>query len=322
LDKELLDREVTSLRGKTAEQAVLIAELRTTLEQHEAALKKFPTVGRRLEEVETGAAASAAGERRVRVQAGLRRRLRAVARARKRLRDENATIQQELEGLRQVVSQQSEFELRISRLQSENERAAEEMAQLRQILDTALGRQKELRAMLLEAHDQLLRRDEELKAAQRVLQQTEEEREETAAFRQAVLDRLEVSRTAPDPDRLCGAVLDLPAPGLQTDLYQIVVAGWVLEKSGPPEAVELIHDGQVLRRALVNRLRQDVADTHPTVPISPASRSRCGCWSSPKPVRSRWPSPSKTGAAFAWRSFARDRTGSPRHRRASPTARP
>jgi hypothetical protein len=57
--------------------------------------------------------------------------------------------------------------------------------------------------------------------------------------------------------------LDAPETGTQTDAGAVEFRGWVLGKMSPAIAVEVIHQGRVLKTISVNVPRPDVAQTYP-----------------------------------------------------------
>jgi glycosyltransferase involved in cell wall biosynthesis len=77
---------------------------------------------------------------------------------------------------------------------------------------------------------------------------------------------LEVSLSELDSERLWGRHIDLPKPNTQTEASAVDLMGWVLGKSSPAVAVELLHDGRVIRRFPLNYRRPDIAEAFPDVP--------------------------------------------------------
>ena len=69
-----------------------------------------------------------------------------------------------------------------------------------------------------------------------------------------------------DHEQLWGRYIDSPKPDTHVEARALQVVGWVLGKSYPAVAVELIHDGNVLRRAPLNARRPDIAEAFPKVP--------------------------------------------------------
>jgi hypothetical protein len=76
----------------------------------------------------------------------------------------------------------------------------------------------------------------------------------------------EVSLSEAD-GRLWGWHIDLPKANTQTEASAVDVVGWVLGKSSPAVAVELLHEGgKVMRRVPLNHSRPDIARAFPEVP--------------------------------------------------------
>jgi glycosyltransferase involved in cell wall biosynthesis len=66
-----------------------------------------------------------------------------------------------------------------------------------------------------------------------------------------------------DSGLLHGRSIDLPHQGSRTSGRSIDVAGWVIGRSSPAVAVELLNSGKVIRRLRVDHLRPDVAAAFP-----------------------------------------------------------
>lgn len=66
-------------------------------------------------------------------------------------------------------------------------------------------------------------------------------------------------------DQLRGHFIDTPRAGIECAANDIEVSGWVLGHQGAAVAVEIVHKGTVIRRALVNIRRPDVAAAYPDV---------------------------------------------------------
>ena len=60
-------------------------------------------------------------------------------------------------------------------------------------------------------------------------------------------------------ERLLGFEFDVPAAGERRNLYVVHVAGWAVGRESPAKAVEVLHDGRVLRTVPVRGGREDVA---------------------------------------------------------------
>ncbi len=87
----------------------------------------------------------------------------------------------------------------------------------------------------------------------------------------AVVNIVDVSSRDLSEERLWGCNIDLPMPASRTEGYAINVAGWVLGRSSPAVAVELVNDGVVLLRVPIDILRPDIVAAFPDV--SGAGRS-------------------------------------------------
>ena len=81
----------------------------------------------------------------------------------------------------------------------------------------------------------------------------------------ALVEFEEVVQLPLDAGRLTGFFLDHPRSGMSSDASAVDVWGWVLGRSVPAVAVEIVHDGRVIRRAPVNVHRPDVAAAYPAV---------------------------------------------------------
>jgi glycosyltransferase involved in cell wall biosynthesis len=75
-----------------------------------------------------------------------------------------------------------------------------------------------------------------------------------------------VSLSEPNPQSLWGRHIDLPKPDTQTEASAVDLMGWVLGKESPAVAIELLHDGKVIRRFPLNARRPDIAEAFPNVP--------------------------------------------------------
>jgi glycosyltransferase involved in cell wall biosynthesis len=82
----------------------------------------------------------------------------------------------------------------------------------------------------------------------------------------SLLAHIEVSRVEPEPGRLWGAHVDRPLSGDHVDPLSVEVMGWVLGRSSPATAVELLRNGHVVRRIRTGVLRPDLAAAFPNLP--------------------------------------------------------
>ena len=79
---------------------------------------------------------------------------------------------------------------------------------------------------------------------------------------------LRVTRVVPawSPERLFGASIDIPKPGAGVDARSVDLEGWVVGKSSPVEAVELVRGDRTVARTRARLPRLDVAAVFPEVP--------------------------------------------------------
>ncbi len=66
-----------------------------------------------------------------------------------------------------------------------------------------------------------------------------------------------------DPEILWGWYLDEPKAKSQVYANAMVIRGWVIGKKAPAVAVEILYEGRVFRKVVVNQVRPDVADSYP-----------------------------------------------------------
>jgi glycosyltransferase involved in cell wall biosynthesis len=81
-----------------------------------------------------------------------------------------------------------------------------------------------------------------------------------------VIEVGDVALSAPNPDRLWGRNIEVPQPDSQIDGHLVDLIGWVLGKSSPAVAVEVVHEGQVVRRVPITIHRPDIEVAFPNVP--------------------------------------------------------
>jgi glycosyltransferase involved in cell wall biosynthesis len=77
---------------------------------------------------------------------------------------------------------------------------------------------------------------------------------------------VDVRPSTPSFDRLCGNNIESPEVGSLVDGYVFHVAGWVLGKGSPVVAVEVAHEGNVVRRVPITVHRPDIEEAFPDVP--------------------------------------------------------
>ena len=80
------------------------------------------------------------------------------------------------------------------------------------------------------------------------------------------LEILEASKVEVEPTLLWGHHIDQPKTATKTDGHRFRIAGWVLGRSSPAVAVELVHHDEVIRRLPMNDLRPDLAAAFPHIP--------------------------------------------------------
>ena len=88
---------------------------------------------------------------------------------------------------------------------------------------------------------------------------------ESSALAEAV-EIVDVRSSTPIFDRLCGHNIESPEVGRLVDGFVFCMAGWVLGKSSPAVAVEVVHGGEVVKRAPVDVRRPDIEGAFPDVP--------------------------------------------------------
>src|SRR5687768_7793370 len=75
----------------------------------------------------------------------------------------------------------------------------------------------------------------------------------------STVEILDVSMVELNSEQLWGHHIDIPKPSSQADSRAITIIGWVLGRSCPAVAVELMQDDAVLQRVPINVHRPDVA---------------------------------------------------------------
>jgi glycosyltransferase involved in cell wall biosynthesis len=85
--------------------------------------------------------------------------------------------------------------------------------------------------------------------------------------RVVILAKIEEIRLSEADERLWGRHVDLPKKDTQTEASALVLMGWVLGKTSPAVAVEVLGEGgSVLRRLPLNDRRPDIREAFPDVP--------------------------------------------------------
>lgn len=90
---------------------------------------------------------------------------------------------------------------------------------------------------------------------------------------QPAVEIFEIARSEPpgaDTADIDSFFLELPVPGVAAE-HAVEVQGWVLGRTEPVSAIELVHDDGVLWRAPVFIQRPDVAAAHPHAPAAVSS---------------------------------------------------
>jgi hypothetical protein len=88
----------------------------------------------------------------------------------------------------------------------------------------------------------------------------------------------EVHSTEPDGVDLWGFSVDYPRTGNRFDASPLEMWGWMLGQSAPAIAVEVVHEGGVIRRAVAHGHRPDVASVYPHVAEAERSGFRFSLW--------------------------------------------
>ena len=82
----------------------------------------------------------------------------------------------------------------------------------------------------------------------------------------ALIEFSDVTLAPLDERRLQGFYLDYPSPGSRVEAAAVDIRGWVLGRTMPAVAVEVVHEGRVIRRVPVDIRRDDVARVYPHPP--------------------------------------------------------
>ncbi len=116
--------------------------------------------------------------------------------------------------------------------------------------------------------------DEEYQAVLSAASQNEVLQRELAVLRRLVVGTLEFTRATSEEDLLLAYSIDSPEPGSSTTEEEIEVHGWVLGRTSPVVAVELIFPDGVFKRVSVEIERPDIAATNPQIPWAKTSGFR------------------------------------------------
>jgi len=154
----------------------------------------------------------------------------------------------------------TEPESRLEELAKERDTAFAEAADLRAFVKRMSEREKELRQMLLEAHDRLFRQDEAfMKSLTGPLQG-----QARPAGTQLPPDSVIAEEVDRDDTEVAGFAIDRVSEPTADDAIE--VSGWVLGRRSAVIAVELLGTEGSVCRAPVNLLRPDIRAIHPDLP--------------------------------------------------------
>lgn len=87
----------------------------------------------------------------------------------------------------------------------------------------------------------------------------------------ALIEFFDVSLAPLDESRLWGFYLDFPRTGTTVEAAAAGIWGWVIGRSSPAVAIEILDEGRVIRRVPIDTVREDVAAVYPAVPKSSMS---------------------------------------------------
>jgi glycosyltransferase involved in cell wall biosynthesis len=87
----------------------------------------------------------------------------------------------------------------------------------------------------------------------------------------ALIACLDVEPAGAGDERLWGWYLDYPARGSVAEAAALEIRGWVVGRHAPAVAVEILHEGHVLRRVPIDVRRDDVAAVHAQAPAAAVS---------------------------------------------------
>jgi hypothetical protein len=155
------------------------------------------------------------------------------------------------------------WDSRVADLAHQRDAAQSEAAELRMHLARMSERERELRQMLIEAHDRLLRQDE---AHVKALTGAPSADAKPAEALEPLPAVIMVDEMALDSAKLAGFTIDKPSSGNPPGEDDIEVSGWVVGRQSPVFAVEVLGREGSLRRSSVNLPRLDIAAAHPEFP--------------------------------------------------------
>jgi glycosyltransferase involved in cell wall biosynthesis len=87
----------------------------------------------------------------------------------------------------------------------------------------------------------------------------------------ALIEFFDVSLAPLDESRLWGFYLDFPKTGSLVEAAAVGIWGWVIGRTSPAVAVEILDEGRVIRRVPIDTVRDDVARVYPAAPKSSVS---------------------------------------------------
>ena len=87
----------------------------------------------------------------------------------------------------------------------------------------------------------------------------------------ALIEFFDVSLAPLDESRLWGFYLDFPKTGSLVEAAAVGIWGWVIGRTSPAVAVEILDERRVIRRVPIDTVREDVARVYPAAPKSSVS---------------------------------------------------
>jgi glycosyltransferase involved in cell wall biosynthesis len=87
----------------------------------------------------------------------------------------------------------------------------------------------------------------------------------------ALIEFFDVSLAPLDESRLWGFYLDFPKTGTTVEAAAVAIWGWVIGRTSPAVAVEILDERRVIRRVPIDTVREDVARVYPAAPKSSVS---------------------------------------------------
>jgi len=95
--------------------------------------------------------------------------------------------------------------------------------------------------------------------------------QESQELRQIISNNVVVNRSEANGDRAVDYDVDAPVPGSPLESFDLPVAGWVVGRTSPVVAVELVSPGGERQRIPLSFSRPDVAAAHPHLPAAELS---------------------------------------------------